>query len=134
MGRFVFAMWLALVIGLSGGAAQASAPIPTVLGKGPEVHLFPSFGPVGTHVTEVGVGYRPGAHVRIVYGPPNSEFNRHPLARSIVGPRGRFLTGFSVTRTLLLGHVIQPLIVGAFESGNTGSSGTAVTAFIVTVA
>jgi hypothetical protein len=134
MGRVLFFAALLLALGLGGNSVQASAPIPTVFGHGPEVHLSPSFGPVGTHVAVVGLGYHPGAHVRIVFGPPNAEFNASPIARATVGSRGRFYTGFTVTRRLLLGHATQSLIVGGFETGNSGASGTAVTAFIVTVA
>jgi hypothetical protein len=134
MKRILFSIALALVFGFTGNPVQAATPIPTVLGRGPEMHLFPSFGPVGTHVTVVGIGYRPGAHVRIVYGPPNSEFFPGPIAISTTGPRGRFYTGFTVTRKLLLGHPMQPLIMGGFERGNPGRSGTAVAAFIVTAA
>jgi hypothetical protein len=134
MKRFIAALAVALLLGLTWNPARASAPVPTVLGRGPEVHLFPSFGPVGTHVTVVGLGYPPGARVRIVYGPPNAEYSSQPLARATVGARGRFYTGFTVTRPLLLGQKMQPLILGGFEDGTGPSSAAATTAFIVTFA
>ena len=132
MVRLMCAVVLAVLFGLGGSRTQASTPIPTVLGKGPEVHVVPSFGPVGTQVTVVGLGYRSGAHERIVYGPPNAEFNQQPLAQSIAGSRGRFFTSFIVTRPLLLGQRVRPLILGGFEIGSTSQSGAATTAFIVT--
>lgn len=134
MRLVMYSIVLACALGLGMAPARAAAPVATVLGKGPEVHLFPSYGPVGTHVTVVGLGFRPGAQVRIVYGPPNAEFLTPPLAGATVGPLGRFYTGFTVTRKLLLGHAMQPLIVGGFEAAKAGQGGTAVTAFIVTVA
>lgn len=134
MRRVLLSLAATVLLAMPAEWVHASTPIPTVLGKGLEVHLFPSFGPVGTRVTVIGLGYRPGASIRIVYGPPNAEFNPQPVAVTMVGPRGRFYTGFTVGRKLLLGHPMQPLIIGGFQAGNTGVSGTAVTAFIVTAA
>ena len=134
MRRVLWSLALMCVLGLGGQTVQAATPIPTVLGHGPELHLFPSFGPVGTHVAVVGLGYVPGTRVRIVYGPPNAEFTGQILAIGTVGARGRFYTGFTVSRKLLLGHPMQPLILAGLQIGNVGASGTALTAFIATTA
>lgn len=134
MKQFAAALAVALLSCLPWLPAHAAAPVPTVFGQGPEVHLFPSFGPVGTHVRVVGLGYPLGAHVRIVYGPPNAEYRSQPLASATAGARGRFYTGFTVTRAMLLGQRMQPLIVGGFEEGSGPAVAAATTAFIVTFA
>jgi len=69
----------------------------TVLGQGPELHLLPNFGPVGTRVSVVGLGFRPGAHVNIAYGSPNAEFMPQPIAAGTASMTGRFHTTFTVT-------------------------------------
>jgi hypothetical protein len=120
----------------------APARTQTVFGQGPELHLLPSYGPVGTTVLVVGLGYRPGSRVAIKYGPPNAEFMPTPVARVTVSAQGTFRTTFRATCQFITlrrqapsrctSAVAHPLIfVGLANTGTPQRTQT--TAFIVTV-
>lgn len=76
----------------------------TVFGQGPELHLLPDIGPVGTRVSVAGLGYPPGAHIRIIYGSPNAEFMPQSLASASVAANGTFRTAFTVTCAFVVLH------------------------------
>src|SRR5689334_9002877 len=82
------------LIGTAGARAATigtAAPPPTLFGKGPEVYLSPSFGPLGTKVSVLGLGFRPGARVELVVIPPNADcFSCPSIGQGIVAPDGRF--------------------------------------------
>lgn len=137
-GLFLAAILAGLPAGARARAGAVSAcpalvPAPTLFGKGAELHLSPSFGPIGTRVAVIGLGFHPRAHISIMYGPPNAEFVHRPIARAVAGARGRFVTFFTVTRAFAVRSPIQPLILEAFEGAQAGSGAYALTAFIVTV-
>lgn len=94
----IIAALTAAHIGAQGKAGHAGSPrVQTVFGLGPEFHLLPNFGPVGTRVLVVGLGYRPGTRVNILYGSPNAEFLPEPIATATVASNGRFRTTFIVS-------------------------------------
>jgi len=76
----------------------------TVFGKGPELHLLPDIGPVGTRVSVAGLGYSPGAHIRIIFGSPNAEFMPQSLASASVAANGTFRTAFTVACAFVVLH------------------------------
>ena len=126
--------------------AAARAPVsesalPTVFGKGAELHLAGAWSSrtgdhafneahAGTRVTAVGLGFHPGARVRIIYAMANTHFLMRPIAQSVVGPRGRFEVSFPVTPAMahggpwaasgLYARSIQPLLVEAYEGASPG--------------
>ena len=122
--------------------AQVSPPaLPTVFGKGAELHLLGAWSlrtgehffndaHAGSRVTAVGLGFHPGARVRIIYAMANSNFFLKPIAQSVVGPRGRFEASFPVTQAMAHGGPwaasglytgpIQPLLFEAYEGSSPG--------------
>lgn len=84
--------------------STASLRTSTVFGRGPELHLLPNFGPVGTRVSVVGLGYPRGAHIRIIYGSPNAEFMPQPIASATVAVNGTFRTAFTVPCAFVVLH------------------------------
>lgn|GEM_PF-6464087 len=64
--------------------------IRTVYGLGPEVHLLPDFGRLGTRFRIYGLGYRPGERVGVYVAGLGAEFLRTPLVQIRVGRRGAF--------------------------------------------
>lgn len=129
MRRLVLSLSLVLILATACPAwartQVAKTRASTVFGRGPEIHLLPSFGPKGTRVTVVGLGYQPGVRVRVLYGPPNSEFVTTPLATAVVDSRGRFQTSFVV-------HGPSPPRLTPLIIGGLAGSQTAMTAFIIT--
>jgi len=92
---------------LSGRLTPHSTPslrTSTVFGKGPELHLLPDIGPVGTRVSVVGLGYPSGAHIRIIYAALKAEFMPQPLASASVAANGTFRTAFTVTCAFVVLH------------------------------
>src|SRR5450759_2891721 len=84
-------------------AGEAGAlRVRTVFGLGPELHLLPNIGPVGTKVLVIGLGYRPGARVNIVYGSPNASFMPQPIVTAAVSGNGTFRTTFTVSCALVV--------------------------------
>ncbi len=106
----------------------ASGQASTIFAKGPEVHLMPSFAPVGSKISVVGLGFRAGSQIKVLYGPPNSEYDPRPLARAIAGANGRFVTSFTVTRAFARGKIGHPLVIGAMPGSGPGAA----TAFFIT--
>jgi hypothetical protein len=74
----------------------------TVFGQGPEIHLLPNVGRVGTQVEVIGLGYRAGSRVQLFYGVPGAEFLARPLADAIVSARGTFRAGFIISCALVV--------------------------------
>jgi hypothetical protein len=146
MYRSVSAVLLALILPTAAVAAPVAAPsVRTVYGMGPEIHLLPDYGPVGTTVQVYGLGYRPGAQVRIVYGAVRAEFMPSPLATAVVSPQGRFHVSFRVTCGLVVIRMNPPrtcslsgvnpyrlVAIGGFAGYTFAHKRTAVTGFTVT--
>jgi len=121
----------------------------TVFSQGPELHLLPNVGRVGTRVLAAGIGYRPGGIVHIVYGTPNAGFLPLSVARAIVSRAGTFRTSFVVSCAFVVAGTTQALhppqhcplssaqpfravIVGAFVGRNLKQIRTESMGFIVT--
>ena len=127
MNRLRTLLVVVLISGLvnmgSVAAQGTSMRTRTVFGQGPELHLLPRYGAVGTRILVVGLGYRPGVRVRILAGPPGAEFDLRPLARAKTSSEGVFRTSFMVTCRLAAGLTAangqcqaapRALIIGGF--------------------
>jgi len=104
----------------------------TVFGKGPELHLLPDIGPVGTRVSVAGLGYSPGAHIRIIFGSPNAEFMPQSLASASVAANrnvsNRLYGGMRLRRPPLSPGAaspedLSPVCDGPSPGGCRGNSG-----------
>ncbi len=100
----VIAIVAALMLApLAAHAAPAQPPAPTLFGHGPELYISPDRGAVpsleGTRISVVGLGYRPGAAVRVFLiglgsGYGADTVTRFTVARAVVERGGRFATSF----------------------------------------
>jgi hypothetical protein len=113
------------------------------------LQLLPNVGPVGTKVLVVGVDYRPGSRVNIVYGSPNASFMPQPLGSGVIPPNGTFRTTFTVSCGFVVLHTRQAMhppkrcplsssapfravVIGAFIDHRFVYKRTEVMGFIVT--
>lgn len=85
----------------AGRTAARSRILPTIFGRGPEIHLSRDWGPIGSKVLVVGRGYPPGRVVDVVPGGPNAEWLNDVLAHARVSSRGTFRTTVHVTCNLI---------------------------------
>jgi hypothetical protein len=144
MNRLLTLTLIVLIAGLMGVgsvmAQGAASRTRTVFGRGPELHLLPRYGAVGTTIMVVGLGYRAGARVRVLAGPPGAEFDLRPLAHATASSQGMFRTSFRVTCRLAAGRrasngqcqaTPKSLIIGGFV-GNSFSHKRTVTAAFIT--
>lgn len=77
---------------------ETSVRTQTVFGRGPELHLQPSYARLDAPVRAVGLGFRPGAKIQVFFGTPGAELiTRHPLATTTVRPDGTFNTSIRLT-------------------------------------
>lgn len=147
MCRFVpFALLIAILPSLAVAAPVRAPMASTVYRQGPELHLLPNYGAVGTRVHVYGLGYRPGSRVRIVYGAPNAEFLMgSPLAVATASRRGTFQTNFTVTCDLVIfkansparcslgkGYSVRLVMIGGFVGRSFTHKKTATLGFTVT--
>lgn len=92
---------LSLMIAVSPTLAQGgSSRVPTVYKRGPEIHLLPDWGPVGTRVQVFGLGYRAGQRVGIAVGGPGAEMSGS-LVQTTVRPNGSFHVSWRITCRLI---------------------------------
>lgn len=147
MRRFIpFALLIAVLPSLAVAAPVRAPMAATIYGQGPELHLLPNHGAVGTRVHVYGLGYPPGSRVQIVYGAPNAEFLiASPLAVATASPRGTFQTAFTVTCAQVVfkanppgkcslgkGWSVRLMMIGGFVDHNFGHKKTAALEFTVT--
>lgn len=94
--------------------AAASAPLPTIFGKGAEVYVRPALVAPGTVVTVAGVGLLPGQRLVITANDPSAGgVGVYGLvARAVVGPRGGFMTTFK-SAPYPSAYLYTPLVVAA---------------------
>jgi hypothetical protein len=125
-------------IGAAGSSSRSTTP---VFGDGAELHLRPLWAArygqhvsnaahLGTRVEAVGLGFHPGATVRLIYAVPNANFVMQPVSQAVVNPAGRFDTTLTVTRTMdrggpyapsgRYGGPDQPLLFEADERSSPG--------------
>jgi hypothetical protein len=131
-------------------AGEPGSPrVRTVFGLGPELHLLPNIGPVGTQVLVIGLGYRARARVNIVYGSPSASFMPQPIATATVSGNGTFRTTFTVSCALVVLNTrnamhpprrcplspsapFRAVIIGGFIDHQFTNKRTATEGFIVT--
>ncbi|MGH2441901.1 MAG: hypothetical protein ACRDFX_01910 [Chloroflexota bacterium] len=125
---------------------QGARRTATVFGRGPELHLLPNFGRVGTRVLVVGLGYPPRVRVNVYYGGLQAEFMPVPIVHAMTSTKGTFRTWFTVDcRFIALStthalhppascptRTFRPIAIGGFVGHNFAHKKTAVVGLVVT--
>src|SRR5579872_7464299 len=83
-------LFAAAVLSIPLVASAAPSPAPTVYGRGPEIHLLPNYGTIGTKMQIFGRGYGPGRRVGILLGGFGAEYLARPLMTVRVARDGTF--------------------------------------------